>query len=172
MTNERALQILESLISINGDVIIVGEYTEALEMAIRSLQQEQPSLPSNLDEASKKIVIQLHPCMEYSSVLGDHLTMGELVELVKAGANWQQEQMGEQARKELSKTDITLADLVAFDEGLKLGRRLERQDTLKDAVEVDVADLNGDIYNYCIEEGLTDEDKVKIVNVPIKEDKK
>ena len=42
MTNERAIQILEILISIDGDVIIEGEYKKALETAIRSLQQEQP----------------------------------------------------------------------------------------------------------------------------------
>lgn len=66
------------------------EVLEAMRMGADALSE--PSLPSNLDEASKKIVIQLHPCMEYNSVLGDHLTMGELVELVKAGANWQKEQ--------------------------------------------------------------------------------
>lgn len=41
MTNERAIQILENLISINGDIIIGDEGREALEMAVRSLQQEQ-----------------------------------------------------------------------------------------------------------------------------------
>lgn len=41
MTNERAIQILENLISINGDIIIGDEGREALEMAIRSLQQER-----------------------------------------------------------------------------------------------------------------------------------
>ena len=46
--------------------------------------------------------------------------------------------MGEQARQALAKTDITLADLVAFDEGFKLGRRLERQNMMKEAVEADV----------------------------------
>ena len=51
-------------------------------------EKMQPPLSSNLDEAAKKIVIQLHPSMEYSAVLGDQLTMGELVELVKAGAEW------------------------------------------------------------------------------------
>ncbi len=40
MTNERAIQILENLIGIDGDVIIGSEDQEALEMAIRSLQQE------------------------------------------------------------------------------------------------------------------------------------
>lgn len=51
-------------------------------------EKMQLSLPSNLDEAAKKIVIQLHPSMEYSAVLGYQLTMGELVELVKAGVEW------------------------------------------------------------------------------------
>ena len=58
---------------------------------IDSLQQEQPSLSDNLDEAAREIVIQLHPSMEDSAVLGDRLTMGELVELVKAGAKWMAE---------------------------------------------------------------------------------
>lgn len=101
----------------------------------------------------------------------------------KAGAEWQKKQMGEQARKELAKTDLTLADLVAFDEGCKLGRRLERQDMLKDAVEVIV------VENYGCEKGEDGEwrgvvtptisfettdfsfgDKVKIVIIPEKED--
>lgn len=62
-------------------------FLEALDIIL-----SEPSFPSNLDEAAKKIVIQLHPCMEYSSVMGDRLTMGELVELVKAGAKWMAEQ--------------------------------------------------------------------------------
>lgn len=45
MTNERAIQVLENLISINGDVIIGDEGREALEMAVRSLHQEQQEEP-------------------------------------------------------------------------------------------------------------------------------
>lgn len=41
MTNERAIQILENLIGIDGDIIIGSEDREALEMAVCSLQQEQ-----------------------------------------------------------------------------------------------------------------------------------
>ena len=48
MTNERAIQILENLIVIDGDVIIGSEDKEALEMAIRSLQQERQDV--DLDE--------------------------------------------------------------------------------------------------------------------------
>lgn len=65
---------------------MVGLRVKHLIELVRNYQQ--PSLPSNLDEAAEKIVIQLHPSMEYSAVLGDRLTMGELVELVKAGAKW------------------------------------------------------------------------------------
>lgn len=97
------------------------------------LRKEQSS--EDLEEAAREIVIKMHPSLKDCTILGDRLTRGQLMALVKAGAEWQKEQM------------------------------------LKDAVEVDVADLNGDIYNYCIEEGLTDEDKVKIVIVPDKEDK-
>ena len=99
---------------------------------------------------------------------------GEMAEAFKDGARWQKEQMGEQARKELAKTDITLADLVAFDEGFKLGRSLERQDMLKDAVEGYIAQrINGELYAKChIPKAMDLEfgDKVKIVIVPIKED--
>lgn len=45
------------------------------------------------------------------------------------------------------------------------GGELQKGQMMKKAVEVDVADLNGDIYNNCIEKGMTDEDKVKIVIV-------
>ena len=54
MTNERAIQILENLISINGDIIIGDEGREALEMAIRSLQQEQEENKTNLLKSLKE----------------------------------------------------------------------------------------------------------------------
>ena len=63
-----------------------------------------------------------------------------------------------------------LQDKTIYEEGFTAGLNWQKEKDLKDAVEVDVADLNGDIYNYCIEEGLTDEDKVKIIIV--KEDSK
>lgn len=43
------------------------------------------------------------------------------------------------------------------------GAELQKGQMMKEAVEVDVADLNGEIYNNCIEKGMTDEDKVKII---------
>ena len=124
------------------------------------------SAPEGLDKAAYKYSFESRPSV-YGQV--------DVIDAFKAGAEWQKEQMGEQARKELAKTDITLADLVAFDEGCKLGRRLERQDMLKEAVEgvmIDslgvriMAPLNAVIQR----EGLKDGDKVKIVIV--KEDEK
>lgn len=46
------------------------------------------SLPSDIDEAAKQIVIQKHPCMEDCLILDDRLTRGELIALVKAGVEW------------------------------------------------------------------------------------
>lgn len=83
------------------------------------------------------------------------------------------EQMGEQARKELFKDDLTLADLVAFDEGCKIGRRLERQDMFKDAVDGTYAVTTVGHFAFIIDKPIKDlcfGDKVKIVIAPIKED--
>lgn len=66
---------------------LTQERRKAIELVVDMLES-QPSLPSDLDEAAKKIVIQLHPSMEYSAVLGDRLTIGELTKLVKAGVEW------------------------------------------------------------------------------------
>ena len=116
-------------------------YEAELFEIIASLQQEQHSLPSNLDEASKKIVIQLHPCMEYSSVLGDHLTMGELVELVKAGANWQQEQMLKDAVEgEVCKDHIVTEKPFYFYQS----RLIELPDNLKEGDKVKIVIVKED----------------------------
>ena len=121
---EKRMHICDGIFERDSDTYYQGKavaYQETLPL-IDSLQQEQTSLPSNLDEAAKKIVIQLHPCMEYSSVLGDHLTMGELVELVKAGAEWQKGQMLKDAAMvegevvELGETYKSLAFTVGLEE--------------------------------------------------------
>lgn len=59
---------------------------------IDSLQQEQPSLP-DLDEAARDIVIKMHPCLKDCTILGDRLTRGQLMALVKAGAEWAMQQL-------------------------------------------------------------------------------
>lgn len=82
MTREEAKTYLENYRKMYAD-LAPERFLEALDCIL-----SQPSLPSDLDEAAKKIVIQLHPSMEYSAVLGDRLTIGELTKLVKAGAEW------------------------------------------------------------------------------------
>lgn len=52
------------------------------------IQQERPSLPDNLDEAAREIVVKMHPCLKDCTILGDRLTRGQLMALVKAGAEW------------------------------------------------------------------------------------
>lgn len=91
MTREEAKSYLENYRNMYAD-LAPERFLEALDCIL-----SQPSIPSDLDKAAEKIVIQLHPCMEYSSVLGDRLTNGELVELVNAGAESQKEQMMKEA---------------------------------------------------------------------------
>ncbi len=66
---------------------------EELLSFIDSLQQEQPSLPDNLDESAREIVIKMHPCLKDCTILGDRLTRGQLMALVKAGAEWMAKQI-------------------------------------------------------------------------------
>lgn len=112
---------------------------------IDSLQQEQQEEPDkSLEEAAEEYTNNPDTYVVWTEHYGDFATVDD-IELIEkafiAGAKWQKEQMGKQAREQLSKTDITLADLVAFDEGFSLGRRLERQDMMRDAVE-------GEIHKY------------------------
>lgn len=80
MTNERAIQILEILISIEGDVIIGSEGKEALEKAIRSLRQEQPS--EDLEKEIKRYIPR------------NQCPVPDLMEAVaRHFAEWQKEQM-------------------------------------------------------------------------------
>ena len=122
-----------------------------------SKQQEQP-----FKELEEEI-------NAWYNTMGIPVSPDALKETARHFANWQKEQIGEQARKELAKTDITLADLVAFDEGCKLGRRLERQDMLKDAVEgyVNYYEDGGGILMAEAQVGCPyhNGDKVKIVIV-------
>lgn len=64
-----------------------------VELLPEPIDEVQPSLPDNLDEAAREIVIKMHPCMEDCAILGDRLTRGQLMALVKAGAEWMAEQM-------------------------------------------------------------------------------
>lgn len=65
------------------------------------------------------------------------------------------------------KYGIQVSELIIRDirDAFISGGELQKGQMMKEAVEVDVADLNGEIYNNCIEKGMTDEDKVKIIIV-------
>jgi len=53
----------------------------------------------SLDEAAREIVIKMHPCLKDCTILEDRLTRGQLMALVKAGAEWQyQKDRGEFAK--------------------------------------------------------------------------
>lgn len=96
MTNERAIQILENLISINGDIIIGDEGREALEMAIRSLQQEQQEQPDKSLEEAAEIIAKNILGRDYLAELDEDCAIDALEDaknFVKAGAEWQKQQM-------------------------------------------------------------------------------
>lgn len=140
--------------------ITVGRYYEDRDLlSFLDTLPEQPV--EGLKEAACDYLDNHKPLTRYN--------WGDLMDAFIAGAEWQKKQMGEQARKELAKTDITLADLVAFDEGCKIGRRLERQDLLKDAVEgyVNYYEDSGGILMAEAQVGCPyhNGDKVKIVIV-------
>lgn len=80
MTREEAIETIK-------DICLTTEQLTRIEKALECLLS-QPSLPSNLDEAAREIVVRMHPCMEDCLILGDRLTRGELIALVKAGAEW------------------------------------------------------------------------------------
>ena len=69
----------------------------------------------------------------------------------------------EKAAKEYVKDIPTFKDSCLMKAAFEDGWLCSKGKMLKDAVEGDVADLNGEIYNNCIEKGMTDEDKVKII---------
>ena len=52
-------------------------------------------VPDNLDDAAREIVIKMHPSLKDCTILGDRLTRGQLMTLVKAGAEWMAEQKEE-----------------------------------------------------------------------------
>lgn len=71
----------------------------------------------------------------------------------------------EEAAKEYVKDIPTFKDSCLMKAAFEDGWLCSKEKMLKEAVECEVADLNGEIYNNCIEKGMTDEDKVKIVIV-------
>ena len=68
------------------------------------------------------------------------------------GAKWERERLMKDAREHLPKGCETLADTVGFAEGVKLGRRLERQDLIGDAVECNVIWYDGRLLDFTQEQ--------------------
>ena len=85
--------IVDALLKTNGGKELLKTSMNELSVLIRAINYnnrkiQQPSLPDNLDEAAREIVIKMHPCLKDCTILGDRLTRGQLMALVKAGAEW------------------------------------------------------------------------------------
>ncbi len=102
---------------------------------------------------------------------------GTRAEDFQAGAEWQKEQdqpiTGNSLEQEWlryveKKKKECRGELPSLGEygWLRIARHFanwQKKQMLKNAMEVDVDDLNGEIYNNCIEKGMTGKDKVKII---------
>ena len=130
---------------------------------IRLEMKSQLELPEGLEEAADQFV-------GYDMDTDDLRDYELGIEAFKAGAEWMKEQMGKQAREQLAKDEITLADLVAFDEGLSLGRRLERQEMTKKAFRCEIIKSRTHMphlkpYFFSSDYGKIG-DKVKVIVIP------
>ena len=52
---------------------------------------------------------------------------------------------------------------ISFFNGFKAGAEWQKTQMMEGAMEAEVADFNWELYNRCVECGLTDRDKVKII---------
>ena len=97
MTREE--QIVEYANSFKGKGIESDELKEIIRLAIidgakwADAHPRESSLPDNLDDVAREIVIKMHPCLADCTILGDRLTRGQLMALVKAGAEWMAKQI-------------------------------------------------------------------------------
>lgn len=81
------------------------------------LQQSScPILSDDLEEAARQIVIKMHPCLKDCTILGDRLTRGQLMALVKAGAQWQNEQMMKDAVECTVTTNLANRPVIYLDQ--------------------------------------------------------
>lgn len=87
MTKEEAIKVLKNIVKHNEDE------DAAIFMAIRALNEQHPSLPSNLDEAA--IVTEVDKFLQ-DPVFGKQLNRNAAIALAKhfhqAGAEWMAEQ--------------------------------------------------------------------------------
>lgn len=134
----------------DGDVdsVVVSGELEGLIDFIDSLPEEKPS--EDLEEAAEANTDELWRLCSWQPNWDD------LYESFIAGAEWMR-------KKDVE--DMYMSDNRHFLKCYEQGKVDMKVAMTKDAVEVDVADLNGEIYNNCIEKGMTDGDKVKIIIV-------
>ena len=108
------------------------EIGEAIDVAIEVLPKEEAE-EASLDEAAREIVIKMHPCLKDCAILGDRLTRGQLMALVKAGANWMR-------KKDVE--DMYLSDNRHFLKCYEQGKVDMRVEMMKDAVEGEIGYWN------------------------------
>lgn len=133
------------------------------EICKKSLQVPETSRENgnsftSLEEAAEEIVIKMHPILKDCAILGDRLTRGQLMALVKAGAEWQ-------------KTKMPMPeDTVIFQKGIEEGKRLMMEDAVEGVVCKDHIVTEKPFYFYQsrlieLPDNLKEGDKVKIVIV-------
>lgn len=98
MTNEKAIKYLKQLYPNGGHCWLDEQRIEAIGMAVKALQEEPVS--EDLEEAANNAVIALVPSFgqkysdgSYVSSCRDSFKREELIELFKAGAKWQKQQI-------------------------------------------------------------------------------
>lgn len=126
----------------------IGRYYEDRDLLafIDSLPEEKSS--EDLEEAAKANTDELWRLCSWQP------DWDYLYESFIEGAEWMR-------KKDVE--DMYMSDNRHFLKCYEQGKVDLKVEMMKDAVECEVADLNGEIYNNCIEKGMTDEDKVKIV---------
>lgn len=169
--------------------ISVTHFAEELLSFIDSLQQEQPSedLTTEIEKYFQGLWLGMETAEQCNTDM--HFTPPAIMrlanhfyELGKQSKEPVSEDLEEAAEKKFPvywknyPKDGIVRSESSYDtnkqcrDAFLAGANWQKEQMLKDAVETDVDDLNGDVFNYCIERGLTTEDKVKIIIV--KEDKK
>ena len=128
---------------IHGETSVCITPDEA-ENLIAQLRAVVP-VPSDVQEAADKYIGHPYEVDEgvEVSMRRDAYADGMLVE---------RERLMKEACEHLPKGCETLADTVGFAEGVKLGRRLERQDLMKGAVECNVIWYDGRLLDFTQEQ--------------------
>lgn len=164
MTKEEAIKYLQQLYPNGGHCWLDEQRIEAIGMAVKALQEYPVS--EELEEAAKRYGTE-----------GDEISglsiIDEEVEAFKAGANWQKEQFEKnriaacdrQTEEEAEREQDFVMGIIenehrqpTFDDAIKYGMRLQRENMMKDATDVTVHIEAGN-YPYIPQLELYDYDK-------------